>query len=830
MQSTTAQRGIATLKEGALSAGRAHSVESFLGEVVEQLARLVDTRRCSILLVEGNRLRIGASTGLPDEFIRAADGLEIGSDSGCCGAAAHLGETVVTEDIATDPRWSGASELALDLGLRSCWSVPLRLPDGTVLGTFATYREIPHAPDQEQIETLEAYASIVALGVDSVRRKAELAASYESAVLALTSALDVRDDYTGSHSNATSRLVRDVCARLGLGEDEAEMVSRVAALHDVGKLGVPTDILTSPAALTEEQERIMRDHPVIGEQILRQIPGMDEIAKAVRHEHERWDGAGYPDGLSGTSIPLASRIVFACDAFHAMTSDRPYRPAMDRADAIAELRDNAGSQFDPQVVEALLAAIGDDALIMGCAPGDIGERDQRLALEAIASELGAEDVFVFRKVARDTFAHLAGIGRGEGWAGNIELRPEDGGSGPSLGTNEVRVIAEQAPVRVVGPYYARSAVIVPCGHEVIVVFGSLTDSLAGVSARDMTVFGERVARLVDHVPSAKRLADELEVLDAVRAVTTVNADGVEAALSEISQRAANALSCEFGAVVLTGAGRAMRTGWADLGWTPGDPGATRRLLGLLAGSLSGGPGGRLLIQDTSDPTVLAPEGFGSYDRVASLQAVPIGTIGLLITVHAQPSPRGFTNLCQRVARSVADGAEHVIRRALAQEALATENAKLERRASTDGLTGLNNRGGWDDALIAAQIGLARDASAISIALFDLDGLKTVNDTFGHAAGDSLIRAFGEILATEARAGDYVARIGGDEFAVLLNGCDDDHAEAWCRRVVEAVEERNSKTDAHPVRVSWGCATAEQYGSISAAVVAADRSLYGDKAA
>jgi diguanylate cyclase (GGDEF)-like protein len=358
----------------------------------------------------------------------------------------------------------------------------------------------------------------------------------------------------------------------------------------------------------------------------------------------------------------------------------------------------------------------------------------------------------------------------------------------------------------------------------------LTDSLAGVSARDMTVFGERVARLVDHVPSAKRLADELEVLDAVRAVTTVNADGVEAALSEISQRAANALSCEFGAVVLTGAGRAMRTGWADLGWTPGDPGATRRLLGLLAGSLSGGPGGRLLIQDTSDPTVLAPEGFGTNERDSSLQAVPIGTIGLLITVHAQPSPRGFTNLCQRVARSVADGAEHVIRRALAQEALATENAKLERRASTDGLTGLNNRGGWDDALIAALIGRARVASAFSIAVFDLDGLMTVNDTFGHAAGDSLIRAFGEILATEARAGDYVARIGGDEFAVLLNGCDDDHAEAWCRRVVEAVEERNSKTDAHPVRVSWGCATAEQYGSISAAVVAADRSLYGDKAA
>jgi diguanylate cyclase (GGDEF)-like protein len=274
----------------------------------------------------------------------------------------------------------------------------------------------------------------------------------------------------------------------------------------------------------------------------------------------------------------------------------------------------------------------------------------------------------------------------------------------------------------------------------------------------------------------------------------------------------------------------MRTGWTDLGWSPGDPGATRRMLGLLASSLGAGAGARLLIQDTSEPGVVAPEGFGADDRVASLHAVPIGEIGLLVTVHALPRPRGFTNLCQRVARSVADGAEHVVRRALAQEALAAENAKLERQASTDGLTQLNNRGGWDDALIAAQIGLARDAASISIALFDLDGLKTVNDTLGHGAGDSLIRAFGEILSTEVRAGDYAARIGGDEFAVILNGCDDEGAEAWCRRVVEAVEERNSRTDAHPVRVSWGCATAEQYGSISSAVVAADRNLYGDKTA
>ncbi len=255
-----------------------------------------------------------------------------------------------------------------------------------------------------------------------------------------------------------------------------------------------------------------------------------------------------------------------------MTSDRPYR----RGDGPRGRRSPSSATTPApssirSVVEALLAALGDDALIVGCAPGDVAERDQRLALEAIAAELGAEDVFVFRKVAR---RHLRpprrdrprrGMGR-QHRASPARTAARDRRSGRSA----VRCIAEDESVRVVGPYYARSAVIVPCGHDVIVVFGSSTDSLAGVSERDMPVFGDRVARLVDHVPSAKRLADELEVLDAVRAVTTVNADGVEAALSEISERAAERRCRASSApVVLTGAGRAMRTGWADLRLDPG---------------------------------------------------------------------------------------------------------------------------------------------------------------------------------------------------------------------------------------------------------------------
>ena len=425
MVALTAQRDLATLKQGALSAGRASDAVTYLGEAVEQLAALVDCERCSILLLDGTRLRHAAAVGLPDEYLTAIDGLEIGPAVGTCGTAAHTGQTCVTEDIESDPRWDGRRDLVRAVGLRSCWSVPLRLPGGAVLGTFATYSDEPFAPSPEQVEVVEAYASIVALGLDNVRRKAELAASYEAAVVGLTSALDVRDEYAGSDSTATSRLVREVCARLRLDEHQTETAGRVAALHDVGKLGIPTEILSRRGPLTPEQMAVMRGHPVIGEQIVRQIPGMDEIATAVRHEHERWDGQGYPDGIAGERIPLASRIVFACDAYHAMVSERPYRAALSHADAVVELERNAGTQFDPAIVRTLLDALAESEPESVPTAAEAEERERRAELEALATEAGAEDLLVFSRVGTDTFSHLAGTGRGQAWAGNIELRRGD---------------------------------------------------------------------------------------------------------------------------------------------------------------------------------------------------------------------------------------------------------------------------------------------------------------------------------------------------------------------------------------------------------------------
>jgi HD-GYP domain-containing protein (c-di-GMP phosphodiesterase class II) len=182
----------------------------------------------------------------------------------------------------------------------------------------------------------------------------DLADQYRATLLALGATLEARDGYTAQHGAETVWLVEAVVRRLGLSGAQVEEVSTVAHLHDIGKIGVPNEILLKAGPLDAEEWKLMRRHPVIGERILRTVPGLAEIARAVRHEHERWDGNGYPDGLAGEAIPLASRVVLVCDAFHAMTSDRPYRAALAQDVALDELRANAGTQFDPAVVHALL--------------------------------------------------------------------------------------------------------------------------------------------------------------------------------------------------------------------------------------------------------------------------------------------------------------------------------------------------------------------------------------------------------------------------------------------------------------------------------------------
>jgi HD-GYP domain-containing protein (c-di-GMP phosphodiesterase class II) len=183
----------------------------------------------------------------------------------------------------------------------------------------------------------------------------ELRDAYRGTAFLLGDVVEADDSYTGIHSRDVVELALRVADELELSARERRDVEFAALLHDVGKVRVPNSIVNKPGPLTPEERTIMERHTIEGERLLHRVGGLlGEIGRVVRSCHERWDGKGYPDGLAGEQIPLLARIVSCCDAFNAMTSDRSYRKALPREEAVEELRRGRGTQFDPVVVDALI--------------------------------------------------------------------------------------------------------------------------------------------------------------------------------------------------------------------------------------------------------------------------------------------------------------------------------------------------------------------------------------------------------------------------------------------------------------------------------------------
>jgi HD-GYP domain-containing protein (c-di-GMP phosphodiesterase class II) len=186
----------------------------------------------------------------------------------------------------------------------------------------------------------------------------ELRDAYRGTAFLLGDVVEADDEYTGVHSRDVVELTMRVADELGLSTRERRDAEFVALLHDVGKVRVPKSIINKPGPLTREERAVMEQHTVEGERLLLRVGGLlGEVGRIVRSCHERYDGEGYPDGLAGEEIPLIARIVACCDAFNAMTTDRSYRKAMPKGDAVAELRRSSGTQFDPRVVDTLIVSL-----------------------------------------------------------------------------------------------------------------------------------------------------------------------------------------------------------------------------------------------------------------------------------------------------------------------------------------------------------------------------------------------------------------------------------------------------------------------------------------
>jgi diguanylate cyclase (GGDEF)-like protein len=306
---------------------------------------------CSVLqLISGGRLEVIAESGAaaPSPAIRNAD-------DGCIGRTLREKRPIVhapeegrrdgdQRNGDTPDPVPGEIAVPLIIGGRAWGAV-------SCVGGVRTLDEV-------DVELVSAVAEHLSASIRAADLYEQLSESMIGTAEALAAALEAKDSYTADHARSIAELAVQVGRELNLSESALEDLRYGGIFHDVGKIAIPDAIINKPGPLTEEEFEVIKEHPAIGAEILAPVPFLYGVRTIVRHAHEHWDGNGYPEGLSGPQIPLGARIVLAVDAYHAMTSDRPYRQKLSHAEACEELRRHAGTQFDPEVIESFLAVLG----------------------------------------------------------------------------------------------------------------------------------------------------------------------------------------------------------------------------------------------------------------------------------------------------------------------------------------------------------------------------------------------------------------------------------------------------------------------------------------
>jgi putative nucleotidyltransferase with HDIG domain len=272
---------------------------------------------------------------------------------GVSGWTLQHGRPATSVNVFEDPRYEEMAPFARAAGYTAAAAVPIILGQ-EVLGALAVGYAEERCFSGEEIATLQGIADQAAIAVGMARQKKSLKSLVHETATALADAIESRDPYTGDHCQRLARYAKITARQLDLPEQEVEIIRLGAALHDIGKIVVPDNILKKPGKLTPDEYAVMKQHCYSGGQICKRVSFLQPAYHIVYHHHERYDGRGYPDGLKGEQIPLGARIVSVADAFDAITSNRPYRKGMGDEEAEAILRDGAGSQWDPVVVDAFL--------------------------------------------------------------------------------------------------------------------------------------------------------------------------------------------------------------------------------------------------------------------------------------------------------------------------------------------------------------------------------------------------------------------------------------------------------------------------------------------
>lgn len=339
----------------------------------DRLLRLILNQVCTLLSAEAasifevdeatGELVLSTSTMPPGGQLPA---LRVPPGEGIAGWAAQHGETVLVPDVSRDTRFYAQTGEAVGFVTRSILCTPLAVQEQLpgqevfrrrVIGVAQALNKRHDQPfTREDIEIFEGLARQAAMAIERTRLYRDVNDMFVDMIKALTEAIEAKDPYTRGHTGRVTDVSVIIAREMGLPQDEVFKISLSALLHDIGKIGMPDAILLKPARVTDAELQVIREHPERGERILRPLRHLHEIIAGVVEHHERYDGTGYPRQLAGEAISLAGRIIAVADTFDAMTSDRPYRQGLPAEIVLAEIRHQAGRQFDPQPVSAFLRA------------------------------------------------------------------------------------------------------------------------------------------------------------------------------------------------------------------------------------------------------------------------------------------------------------------------------------------------------------------------------------------------------------------------------------------------------------------------------------------
>ncbi len=537
---------------------------------------------------------------------------------------------------------------------------------------------------------------------------------YLTGVKAFVDAVEAKNPRTKGHSERVSEYATLIAQELGMKRWEIALVRDAALVHDVGKISLPEDVVTSKGVFEPAQQAAMMTHPVLGYEILERSGASWELLLPVRHHHEWYGGGGYPDGLSGDEIPLVARILAVADAFEAMTQGRSFRERLSLEEAMRGLASAKGSQFDPRIVDAFLRVLN---------RGEVTIKVPEVAAPAEGDKLKVP-------LARLPLPWTLGM--------------------------------------LTSTQYKASTILFRLGQEIR-------------SILDLRTLLERILSLLIEVQGYRNYAIFLK----------------DEAGDLVMEAAKGCREAQRGARIQEGGG--------VVGWV-----AEHQVA-------------RLIPNVASDPSYLE----SSFFRAGTMIVAPLATEGKVVGVLVMESEiaDGFTSDDLHLIETIAPHIATVIE-------VAQLHRKVRMDALYDSLTGVYNHRYFYERLGEELARSRRYGRPVSLAILDVDGLKTTNDIYGHLAGDQALKKIGYILRENVRGSDVVARYGGDEFAIIMPETGKEEAINVIKRLMVLLDgtvvQHQAQLFPMPTR-SYGVVTFPQDGSNPTDLfAAADHLLYQAK--